>query len=387
MTLVERPPVEGTESLDLEVLFKEARRRRRRRWFLGMVLVIALSVAMVIAAMTIQFGGPPSTTQSAPANSPTPANAVSDLRGLNLDILSAQTQVSASLGESNQKPSVRLATPGIAPPLALARDGYVVGIAMGTLESVSDNLQKVLHSWASDGQYAAPASNPAYVWLSDPYGQPSQAQEFDEHGNPVRPAVSIPRGSIVDGQSGSFLVLQGPPPSQVLELWDPAAQELGATLGPWDQEAASASDVAWTTGHVLHLETTANRSSIDIDGPSGDWAESISFSPNGRRIAIVWAPLPGTESSRDGMVAKSTLSVLDVELGTLQTVPDSSGALGPLAWAPDGAHLFFARSIREKSGIESYAISSELSTILIVQNVHLPADFSAATGALIVWQQ
>lgn len=387
MTVLERPRVERTGPGDLELLFREARRRRRRRWFFSFV-VLALTVALVTTTVVIRSGSPSFLTKPGAANGHIPGRVVPDPPRLNLDILSAQTQVSAQLSGSDQKVSLRRIAAGTTPAVALSRAGYVIGTAMGALVSMSESLQQILHSWTpSDGQYVAPASNPADVWLSDPYGDPSRAREFDGSARPVGPAVTVPPGSIVDGQSGSFLVLQGPPPAQDLELWNPAAQRIAANFGSWDQEAASANDLAWTTGSVLHLETVANHSSIDLSGPQGDWALSVSFSPDGRHLAVAWAPRPGTQATRNGIAANSKLTILDIGSGTTRTVTGAQGVSGPLAWTPHGTQLFFARRLDGKSNIESYDLLTNRSTSLSLPNVRVPAGFSAASGALIVWER
>ncbi len=76
---------------------------------------------------------------------------------------------------------VQSANPEAGAALAFPRRNYVLGSNGKGSVSLSDNLQKVIHVWSlAPGRYPAPASDPADVWLSQPYGKPSVAQEFDE---------------------------------------------------------------------------------------------------------------------------------------------------------------------------------------------------------------
>ncbi len=66
MALLERPPVVGTDS---EALFKEARRRRRRRWLVGSC--VALVAASIAATVGLVAKGPGQPTQPARPKTPT----------------------------------------------------------------------------------------------------------------------------------------------------------------------------------------------------------------------------------------------------------------------------------------------------------------------------
>ena len=301
-----------------------------------------------------------------------------------------RVRLDARTGKESNVP----AAPGVAPWVALSRAGYVIGAARGPIghyASISNDLQRVLYSWPSDdGLDPAPASDVADVWLTGPGGRPYQAQEYDGRGHVVGPPVTIPAGMLVLGQVGPTLALLGPPPDQNLVLWDPRAQRLVSTLGPWDQEATSGSTLAWTTGSLLRVATATGSVVETVQGPSGDWATSLVFSPTGGRIAVVWAPRPGSASAstRASVHEHSALVLVDPGSGVPHFVPGSRGATGPVAWAPGGGRLFFGQAVGggSSTAVASYEVGAPRATTLLhLRGVKLPVDFDAATGALVAW--
>ncbi len=270
----------------------------------------------------------------------------------------------------------------------------MIGQAMGPVgqyASISNDLQRVLYSWpSSDGSYPAPANDLADIWLTGPGGRPDQAQEYDGRGHVVGPPVTIPAGMLVVAEIGTTLVLLGPPPDQNLVLWDPRAQRLVSTLGPWDQEATFGSTLAWTTGALLRVATSSGSVVRTVQGPPGDWATSVVFSPTGHRIAVVWAPLPGSvwASTRASVDEHSALVLVDAGSGVPHFVPGSRGATGPVAWAPGGGRLFFGQAVggRSSTAVASYEVGAPRATTLLhLRGVKLPEDFDGATGALVAW--
>jgi hypothetical protein len=387
VTLLKDPRVDRRIFTEIEALFKEARRRRRRRWLLASCVVVSLAALVVAAGIVLSQGsapGPASTRASVPRS---PAvHRSSPIQPLHLDVLSAQSQVSVRFAGGEQEGSVRSITAGDAPAVGLARQGYVLGTVLGRLASVSDDLHHVLHTWApSDGQYPAPASDPSDVWLSEPYAEPSRAQEFDGYGHPIGAATTLPEGSLVLGQSGAFLLVQGPPPAQILELWNPANQQLVLVSGTWDQEASSSAKIAWTTRNLLYLETPSGQDTSVIEGPSGDRATWLVFSPNGRDLAVVWSPRPGSAVSSESLAVKGEVTVIDVESDGERQVPSSRGDVGPVAWAPDSGRLLFIGRVLGGAQIMSWAPDSDESTVLDASRFSVPSDFSPATGSLIAW--
>jgi hypothetical protein len=308
----------------------------------------------------------------------------------NLDILSGPLQLRVRLDARNGRGSSVPAAPGVAPPLALPRSGYVIGTAMGRYESVSNDLRTVLYRWPSnDGAYPAPAGNPADVWLTGPGGRADRAQEYDGRGRAVGPPVTIPAGMLVRGEVGTALVLQGPPPAQDLALWDPRGEGLAITLGPWDQEATSGSMLAWTTGSLLRLATPRGSVVQTVRGPAGDRAASLAFSPAGDRIAVVWAPQTGSVGAmtRASVAQRSELALVTTTTGPPQPVRGSQGASGPEAWSPDGRRVFFGEMSDHGSSVAvaSYELGSPRAGVLHLPGVNVPEDFGPATAALVAW--
>jgi hypothetical protein len=382
---------------EVDALFREARRRRRRRWAIGCGAVAISTSLGVFAGVSFLRPGRPSRVapSGATPSGATPSGAIirtaPPAPATNLDILSGSLQLRIRLGARAGKSSSVPATPGVAPPLALAREGYLIGIAMGRYESVSDDLRTVAYRWPSgDGQYPAPASNPADVWLTGPGGDPSRAEEFDGRGQPVASPVPIPPGMVVLGEVGDSLVLQGPAPAQDLGVWDSQEQRFLATLGPWDQEATSGSMLAWTAGSVLRVATRTGFVVQTADGPSGDWATSLAISPDGRRIAVVWAPRPGSPgaTTRSAQAERSTVDLVAMASGASRPVPGSRGATGPVAWSPDGSHIFFGQTpgTGSSAAVAAYGLGTPRAEPLRPSGVSLPAGFGPATGALVTWR-
>jgi hypothetical protein len=123
--------------------------------------------------------------------------------------------------------------------------------------SASYDLRHTYHTWS--GRYglilwAVPAANSADIWVSSPAGT---ATEVNSNEEPVAPTVTIPEGFLVDGQAGPNLVIAGPPPTQMLELWSPAQQQVLATFGSLkyvDRGVVVAGNlVVWADANVLHI--------------------------------------------------------------------------------------------------------------------------------------
>jgi hypothetical protein len=387
-----------------QVLRRKKAKRATRRAVLGSGVAAVVVVLGALIAVHTTGTVPGSSATGAPGpHSPAttrlplrPVLAVSP--SINLDIVSAADQVSVNLASGSIERSPGLVNPaaaGTGVAIAFARSGYIVGYSStgDGYVSVSDDLQRVLHVWPGAGP--APAADPSDVWLSTPFADPSVAQEFNERQQAVGPAVGIPTDTIVQGQIGTDLILVGAPPAQTLELWNPISQTMVATLGPFDQVATTSTELAWTSGATVHLVAAAGSAPVTVDGPAGDWATSLAFSPAGSQVAVVWAPAPGSlpGATRATIEAHSTMAVVDVAAADSTIVPGSAGAVGPAAWTADGTRLFFGQSVGSPPTegarhvvISTYRLGSVRATALSLPDVTLPDDFGASTGSLIVWK-
>jgi hypothetical protein len=394
-------------SVPCEEIFRRGRRLRSRRRF-GLVTGIALIVA--IAAITV--GLTSETTTSAHHSVATPkarpkAVPVLDVEpSINMDILSKQVQVSLNLASGDVTRSaavVMSASVGSGVAIGIQRQGYIVGLAADSDNyiSVTDDLQTVLHTWTGRfGQYGAPASNPSNLWISDPYSTPSTATEVNGNEVPVGPTVPIPRGTIVAAQDGSDLILEdngnGP---ETLEIWDPAARRVVVNYGSYGSVASSSSQFAWTSsGNILHIVNDGETAGKTVVGPDGDWLTDLVFSPDGSKIAIIWAPVPGSPRAyTSGQIdSYSEVQIVNGSSGAASMVPDSSGVTGPIAWMPDGSRIFFGQIVRRAGSlagsarpltIATFALRGSSSQQLILSGVVLPSYFSPVTSGLVVWSK
>jgi hypothetical protein len=403
----ERPPQIGSSPSSApgdaaEALFREAQRRRHRRWFVTAIVIVVVAAVTTIVGLTegrttpkhltVRPAGSRKVTTSAPASSG---------QDVNLDIVTGQTQTSVHLFGSSVK-TARAGSPTAGLTIAFPRKGYVLGSTGGGFASVSNNLQRVLHVWSlGQGQYPAPASNPADVWLSEPYSTPARAQEFDMVETAVGPAVPIPAGSVVRGQIGQVLVLQSAQPAALLELWNPSTQTIVALLGAFDQLAMSPTSVAWTSANTVNIATAAGVVRHQLSGSAGDWATALAFAPNGSTLAIAWSPAPGSTGSLTPSVGSAStsadafiyqhasLSVLDISSGQSLTVPNSQGTVGPVAWTSDGTRDYFAQSASRFTnvGISTYRLGDVHSERLDIPGLTLPSDFGPPSGSVFGWNR
>jgi hypothetical protein len=387
-----REQLKDASSNAAEALFKEARRRRQRRWALGTgILVLVVGLVGGVSASTT-FGRPNAATHASPASEDRASIDRSVGPPPNLDVLAGGVQVSARLRSGPRMGSTKPAGPGVQAPIAFPRRGYVLAESVGGYESVSYDLQTVSFSWAGvPGSNPAPASNPGDIWLSDPSDQIGRAQEFDEYGRKVGSPVVIPSQSLVVGQTGPDLIVvtQSPPTGQPLLLWDPADQRVVATLGQFDQQVSTGRFVAWTIGNELYVDSPVGSRILSATGPEGDWATALALNPGGTKVAVVWAPRPGSAeaTSREAVDRHSELALVDIESGAIEPIDGSENIVGPLAWAPHGEHLYFGQAQRSGRSIKiaTYDVASGRLTTVQLPNLDLPVSFSQSTGTLVPW--
>jgi hypothetical protein len=380
-----RPSSDG----GIRVLIEEARLHQRRRHRYLALLTVSATVACLVALVAsgalfgrtrpaVSLPGHPVRVEVLGAHSP-----------LRLDLFWSVPPGPGSGANVTVNLNTGVVHTAAVPSsiFAIPRKGYLFGYGLNAGVSTSYDLRQTYHIWS--GRYgpivgAVPAADPADLWVSSGTGT---ATEVNGNEQPVAPTVTIPEGFLVDGQAGPDLVIAGPPPTEMLELWSPGRQQVMATLGSLSfvdrGVVAGGGLVVWADANVLHIAGSDGRAERVVTGPSGDWATSLDISPDGSRIGVVWQPAPGTRDAGAGGV----VAIVDPSDGSSVTVPGSVGATDPLAWAPDGSRLFFPRAGPKgtSDAMVSYLIGSHRAESMRIPGLHLPGSFNSTGGAVIVW--
>ena len=371
--------------VDHELVIREARRRQHRRWLVIAALVALAGAAfgvVLISSTTTPRGTPPKGTQR---RTPKSTPMVRSRTPLMVDLFWSEP-IGYGPGANlsvNLSSGVVHASPEAVAVFGLARQGYILGATNTVAVSMSYDLRHTLHTWT--GKYGGdpvPATNPSDIWVSSG----TAATELNKYERPVAPTVRIPVGSSVEGQAGPNLVVIGPPPTQMLELWSPAQQKILATFGAQEYSDAVATvnqnNVVWSDRNVVHIDGANGELGPVLIGPSSQVATSLDISPDGSRIAIVFNPAPGTPNARTGGVVE----IADVSSGSSKRVPGSVGAKDLLAWSPDGSQIFFPRFKGPNSSVSmaAYRIGSQHTSYFEVPGLRIPTDLTGATGSVVV---
>ncbi len=192
----------------------------------------------------------------------------------------------------------------------------------------------------------APAAGTDALWLTSylPTAKTTTgagvAREVSTTGAQLAPSVSLPTGSVIDQATDRGLLLISPSRQTgkwVYTLWNPASRE--PILAFHDVIAASATDVAWTSGcaptcrvHVLDL-VTGRETAVGL--PAGGSAADGSFSPSGRLLALQLSYGP------DGGLVRQ-LDVASVATGRLTEVTRTyitNDTLVDFGWPTEGDNL------------------------------------------------
>ncbi len=192
----------------------------------------------------------------------------------------------------------------------------------------------------------APAAGTDALWLTSYFPTAGNAtgvgvaREVSPTGAPLAPSVSLPTGSVIDQATdrGLLLISPGRPPGKwVYTLWNPASRKAIRTFH--DVIAASATDVAWTSGcaptcrvQVLDLMTGIQTT---VGLPAQGSAADGSFSPGGRLLALQLSYGP------DGGLVRQ-LDVASVTTGRLVEVTRTyipNDVLIDFGWPTEGDNL------------------------------------------------
>jgi hypothetical protein len=192
----------------------------------------------------------------------------------------------------------------------------------------------------------APAAGTDALWLTSYFPTAGNAtgvgvaREVSPTGAPLAPSVSLPTGSVIDQATDRGLLLISPSRQTgkwVYTLWNPASRKAIRTFH--DVIAASATDVAWTSGcaptcrvQVLDLMTGIQTT---VGLPAQGSAADGSFSPGGQLLALQLSYGP------DGGLVRQ-LDVASVTTGRLAEVTQTyitNDELIDFGWPTEGDNL------------------------------------------------
>lgn len=356
MTVVEDAPLSDTQ--EAQDLFKEARRRRRRRWALLGVLVLAASVVGPI--LGLHGGGSrgsdrrplrPRSSQGSPVAGP------SGHRVVVVDNDAAMTLIDFSTGAyktavlphkgGGDYPDAVLATGGF---FVYPGDGGTYAIALDVLGS-----PRLL----GPSSYPVPSSTAGRVWLETITTASGQAvsetvQEVGADGRYRSHIYRVPVGfSPISGVAGGLLLAGGPTNGSV--VWNPVTGRFGTQFpGPnvGNLVDVRGSMVAWGVGCLPDSICTSVRVTDVTTGQSRDYP-----APHG---TVGWVST-GAEGSRDAFSSDgqylamraasgasqqspSNVFVVTLSSGATYLVPDSSPPYpySRVAWLPASSWVVFA---------------------------------------------
>lgn len=214
----------------------------------------------------------------------------------------------------------------------------------GPVWFLGNGAQSAIPVGAADS--VAPAAGTDALWLTSYFPTANNApgaglaREVSSTGAQLVPPVSLPTGSVIDQATDRGLLLISPGRQTgkwVYTLWNPASRTVIRTFH--DVIAASATDVAWTSGcaptcrvQVLDL-VTGRETAVWL--PAGGSAADGSFSPSGRLLALQLSYGP------DGGLAR-LLDVASVATGRLTKVTRTyftNDALVNFGWPTEGDNL------------------------------------------------
>jgi hypothetical protein len=356
----------------VEVLFREARRRRRHRWLAGIAVVLAVSAVVAVSTMTWLHRAPgPAEGKSEPtamahAGRPSVAAAVW-FDGIRLHVGAIHpggrvTQRAVAEVNADRLPLVRA-----------GGRAYWVDPA-GTYVSALGHWSQVVQyldvatgkiGTAGPGQTVFPSADGRYLFMSQ---TPTSLTETPVAGGAPR-QLSLPRGWYLPGGDGlpdvisgaglatanGIIVQSAESPdlrSQVLAVWNPVSgkvQVIGtelAVIGAYTPLGARDSLLAWLPAAcpfpdncLLEITNTATLETTVLRSPlPGGFAVGGAFSPDGTQLAVFpqTAPQHATPGS-------ARLAIVNLVTGAMRMARGPRLALGKdFAWArwlPDGRHL------------------------------------------------
>jgi hypothetical protein len=417
MTQLIETPTEPARQ-ELEVLFKEARQRRRRRWLFGGIAMVGLT-AGVIAAVVIPSA---TTTVRPPANgaptattSPTPPAA-----GKMADLVWAGS-ASRAVGSSSNATQLMLgdAVSGtvrrIGRPIMWCGDCAIVRAGNSLFTGEADGIYRLdgpryRATKIANGQFVFPAAVPDQLFVAS--GSPVEPQGDGDNvnlitttgknlGGPWRapqgysitsPPRATTEGIVVQKVIAPISPSTPPTASPALAIWNPRTGSIGHVLDHGasliDTTTADGhSTVAWLRelrGHCFNpggdcqFVLTDLTTGLDrvIAPPRGlSFIGGGAFSPDGRTLAAF--TLVHSNLTNDTM----QLALIDVGTGQVSPVSNSRGQFGEpygfATWSPNSQSVYFGgvgqiRASFQDLRIGAYRIGASSATAL-----PFPVNYSA----------
>lgn len=240
---------------------------------------------------------------------------------------------------------------------------------------------------------AAPAADTGDLWLTaylpeaDIGDSSGTAQEVTHAGQGVGPPWQLPTGYVIDRavKDGLLLAPYAPGTNPVRDqLWDPVTGLVTSTFT--NVITASPGQIAWSPCPdrcLLKILTLPRKgvpsvkTALTIPLAPGAWADSGTFSPTGRLLALQVS----TDVQRDGSAAATELEVIDTVTGQVTALPGTtiSSQIGlSFGWQPGTDRLVAA--IAQPSGLAQLAIWQPGAPDALIRVLRLPSQTSPVLG-------
>lgn len=364
------PPAGPADTTAVQALFKEARRRRRRRWLTG-IAVLGLTVAVAAASAVTpaqRTPGPEGGRMRQPAAAPAAASSVAavwiDDTGLHFGYLHPGGSVTQRLVAEVNADALPLLQAGGRVYWVDPAGTFVPALGQWSEVVMYLDVTTGAIGIAGPGQTVFLSADGHYLFMSQ---TATTLIEVPVTGGAAR-SLTLPRGWYLPGGDGSPDLISGEglatangivvqsqqspsPGGLVLGLWYPGRGRVTiigrarAVIDAYTPPGARYSLLAWLpacgrwpASCAVKITNTATLSARTVNSPlPGGFATGGAFSPagtSGARLAVFLNADSGTTAR---------LALVDPATGAVRIIPRLSLPLGEdIAWArwlPDGGHL------------------------------------------------
>lgn len=373
MTIV-ASPLKIPEDDEAQLLFREARQRRRRRWLVAGIVLTVLAAGVFV---TVSYSGakPPARPPSSPPR-PAPNRLIAgatvsshvawvDYDGqLHVGDLSGFSQ--RVVAQADADPTAPLVTAGgrvfwvrsqytnpngsVAP--SASPDVYGYDTTTGKTDRIATGIQVFASVDRTFIYVETDSRHLSEYWLNGmPRGRTLRLPAGWFLLNPSlnrNPSPAIANGILVVSTAYPHSSIQ--PNDGTLAVWNPANGQVRALGEAWQISAtytapgARSSLIAWypvrqctSIGCMLQITNTAGYSSRTVSSPIGPFLWGGGFSPDGSQLAVFAnaADIHGDPTAQ--------LALVDTRSGALQLVKGVYVYVGDSVhwadWLPDGRHL------------------------------------------------